>query len=465
MIACGYATYVVVARAFTTAEFGLYGVLSSLINVLNTVVGTGTNQGVSRLVSRNPDAGPWILTRGFWWASVATLGLGLGLGSGAALIASLLRDPSLGPLLQIAAVVPGMYAFNAIYAGYLNGIGALARQGLAIVALAVARAVLIGAAAWLGYGVEGTLYGAGLAALIAAACARGLAGSPPGGARLELRFPAFARMMLSFASVSLLLQLVLASDVLLVKSLTRGGADEQAGLYTAAQSIARIPYFLLLGVSQMVYPKLSARWAGDGGAAARATSSFVLSGLCVILAGILAVTLPLSHAVIRVVYPARYAEGAGVLGWLLAGSAVLSLAEVSLTMLSGAGGPRRPAAVLAVALASQLTLGAVLVPRHGAAGAAQATLIAAGVAALLAFASLRRLVGTALQARLLATSIVPLACVGALAFEWSRHSWSRLATVAFVACAYGAYLAALWALNAKQLRRSIAASTSSLRPM
>jgi len=466
MIACGYATYVVVARAFTTAEFGLYGVLTSVTNVLNTVVGTGTNQGISRLVSRHPDAGPWILTRGFWWSSFATLGLGIGLGSSAGLIASLLRDPSLGPLLQVAAVVPGMYAFNAIYAGYLNGVGALARQGFAIVALAVARAALIGAAALLGYGVEGTLYGAALAALIAAACARGLAGSPPGAGRLELRFTAFSRMMMSFASVSLLLQLVLASDILLVKSLTRGGvADEQAGLYTAAQSIARIPYFLLLGVSQMVYPKLSARWGGDGGVAARATSSFVLSGMCVILAGIMAVTLPLSDAMIRVVYPARYAESAGLLGWLLAGSAALSLAEASLTMLSGASGPRRPAAVLAVALVSQLALGVVLVPRHGAAGAAQATLIAAGVAALLAATSLRRLVGTALRARLLATSIVPLCCLGALAFGWSRHAWPRLATVAFVSCAFGGYLAALWYLNATELRRFMAGGRDLPKPM
>lgn len=466
MIACGYATYVVVARAFTTAEFGVYGVLSSIINVLNTVVGTGTNQGISRLVSRHPDAGPWILMRGFWWSSVATLGLGIGLGSAAALIASLLHDPSLGPLLQIAAVVPGMYAFNAIYAGYLNGVGALARQGFAIIALAVARAALIGAAALLGYGIEGTLYGAGLAALIAAACARALAGSPPGAGRLELRFTGFSRMMLSFASVSLLLQLVLASDILLVKSLTRGGvADEQAGLYTAAQSIARIPYFLLLGVSQMVYPKLSARWAGNGAIAARTTSSFVLSGLCVVLAGILAVTLPLSDAVVSVVYPARYAASAGLLGWLLAGSAALSLAEASLTMLSGAGGPRRPAAVLAVALASQLALGLFLVPRHGAAGAAQASLIAAGVATLLAAASLRRLVGTALRGRLLATSFVPLCCLGALAFGWSRHAWPRLATVAFVSGAYAAYLAAIWYLNAKELRRFMAGSSEIPKPM
>jgi O-antigen/teichoic acid export membrane protein len=242
-------------------------------------------------------------------------------------------------------------------------------------------------------------------------------------------------------------------------------ADVETGLYTAAQSIARIPYYLLLGVSQIVFPRLSARTTGEGALAARKTCSVVLSGMCVVLAGLLAVTLPLTDEMIQIVYPARYAGGSGVLGWLLAGSAALSLAEATLTMLSGAGGPRRPAAVLAVALACQLALGGLLVPREGPAGAAKATLMAAGLATILAGALLRRLLGAGLRGRLLATSTVPLCCLAAVAYEWSRRPWPRLATVAFMVGAYGCYLAALWCLNAKELRRELAGATPLPSPM
>jgi O-antigen/teichoic acid export membrane protein len=168
---------------------------------------------------------------------------------------------------------------------------------------------------------------------------------------------------------------------------------------------------------------------------------------------------------IGIVYPARYAAAGKVLGWLLAGSAALSLAEAALTMLSGAAGPRRPAVVLAVALACQLAIGAFLVPRHGAAGAAQATLIAAAVATLLAATSLRRLVGTELRARLLMTSILPLCCLAALAFGWSQRPSPRWATVAVICCAYGCYLALLWCLNAKELRRFMAGGSRLANPM
>lgn len=460
MVTCGYATYVVVAKALTTAEFGLYGVLASIINVLNTVLGTGTNQGISRLVSRHPDAAPMIVRLGLRWAGVASVGLCLGLWLAAPPIAVLLRDPSLTPLLRIASFVPGLYAFNATYAGYLNGARALARQGFAIMTLAVARAVLIGAAAMLGYGVEGTLYGAALAAVVGAAGARALAGSPAGVGSVGLGVAAFSRMMISFLGVSLLLQLMLATDVLLVKGLTGDESSVEAGLYTAAQSIARIPYYLLLGVSQMVYPRLSARCAGEGAAlAARRTCSLVLSVMCIVLSGLLAVTLPLTDEMIRIVYPARYAGGAGALGWLLAASAALSLAEAALTMLSGAGGPRRPAAVLALALTSQLALGALLVPRAGAAGAAMATLAAASLATILAAMLLRKLLGAGLRGRLLATSILPICCLGAAALEWSRHAWPRSATAAFMLAAYGSYLAVLWRLNAKDLRVELAGAT------
>ena len=105
---------------------------------------------------------------------------------GAPLLARLLRDATLTSLLVIAAAIPGLYAFNAAYVGFLNGMGALARQGIVYMVLALARFVLIGAAVLLGYGVQGTLYGAVLAALLANIAARWLSRIPSGDALIEI---------------------------------------------------------------------------------------------------------------------------------------------------------------------------------------------------------------------------------------------------------------------------------------
>lgn len=443
----------VVARALSTAEFGIYGVMGAIINVLNTVVGTGTNQAISRLVSRHPDSAASVLARGRAWSFAVGLPLALCIGVGAPLLAHLLRDDDLTPLLIIAAAIPGLYAYNAAHVGFLNGMGALARQGYAYMLLALLRLLLLGAAAWLGYGVRGTLYGAVLAALLANVAAGWLTRIPSGTARIDIRTPVFVRMMVSFVGVSLLLQLLLANDVLFIKRLLAPEiADEQAGVYTAAQSIARIPYYLLIGISQIVYPKLSARPVGGAENTAQRTSTLVLSGMLVALGGILAVCLPVTREMMAIIYPARYGDGAQALGWLLASSAALSIAESALTMLSGARGPRRPALILAAAVVAQMLLCLVLVPLQGSSGAAQATLIAAALAAIAAGASLRQAVGTTLSAALLARASVLVVALALASIAWASAARPPLATAAFLAVSYAAFGFAVYKWNSSIVR-------------
>jgi O-antigen/teichoic acid export membrane protein len=460
IIGCGYATYMVVARALSTAEFGVYGVIGAIINVLNTVVGTGTNQAISRLVSRHRDAASSILKRGKWWSLAAGLSLAAGIAVGAPLFAGLLRDKTLTPMLIVAAAIPGLYALNSAYVGFLNGMGALASQGLVYMVLAASRLGLISTAAMLGFGVQGTLYGAIVAALLANSAARLLSRIPAGDAPLDIKTPVFVRMMVSFVGVSLLLQLLLANDVLFIKRLMAPDlADHQAGLYTAAQSIARIPYYLLIGVSQIVYPKLSARATIGGRSPAQMISTLVLSGMLVALAGILAVCLPLTREMMLIIYPTRYSDGASVLGWLLASSAALSIAESAVTMLSGASGPRRPALVLACGVAIQMGLCVVLVPLEGTVGAAQATFIAAGLAALAAAVLLRRVVGTTVPLAIIARTIVPVAGLAITSVAWGRlYSGRPIATALYLAVAYAAFAYAVYRWNVPFLRGYLARS-------
>jgi O-antigen/teichoic acid export membrane protein len=457
LIVCGFATYAVVARKLTTAEFGVYGVVGAVINVMNTVVGTGTSQAISRLVSRHEEAAATLLRRGLRWSWLVTAVTAAGLIMTAPLIASSLNDAELTHFLRLVAFVPGLYTLMAAYSGFLNGMRALSRQGFVNMSLSVARLALIGLAALLGYGLVGTLSGLVAAAVTAVLAARWLARIPAGQADVELRTTIFLRMLISFVGVSLMLQLLLANDLLLIKKLApAASANERAGIYTAAQSIARIPYYFLIGISQMVYPRLSARVAGRDIDAARRTSSLVLSGMAVVLCGALAIVLPLTRDVIRIVYPERYGEGAATLGWLLAGSAALSLVEASLTMLSGAGGPRRSVLVLSAAVAIQIVLGLLLIPHHGVIGAAQATLLAALVALVVAAALLNRLVGTALLGRLVGTAVLPLAAVALASLFWAGLRMPPICTLLFIAVAYLVYLGSVYWLNRGPLRQLLA---------
>jgi O-antigen/teichoic acid export membrane protein len=454
LIGCGFATYAIVARKLTIAEFGVYGVVGAVVNVLNTVLGTGTNQAISRLVSQHQEAAATLLRRGLHWAWLVTAVTAAALLLAAPLLAGVLNDGELTHFLMLVAFVPGLYTIIAAYAGFLNGMHALSRQGFVNMSLSIARLVLIGLAAVLGYGLVGTLWGWVAAAVAAALAARWLVQIPAGQKQVELRTTVFLRMLISFVGVSLMLQLLLANDLLLIKKLAPvASANERAGIYTAAQSIARIPYYFLIGISQMVYPRLSARVAGRDVDAARRTSSLVLSGMAVALCGALAIVLPLTRDVIRIIYPERYGEGAATLAWLLAGSAALSLAEASLTMLSGAGGPRNSVFVLSAAVAIQMVLGLLLIPEYGVIGAAQATLLAALVALVVAAVLLHRLVGTRLWGRLVGTAAIPLAAVAVASLAWAGLRMPPICTLAFIAVAYLGYLGIVYRLNSGALRQ------------
>jgi len=429
-------------------------------------VGTGTNQAISRLVSRHEEAAATLLRRGLRWSWLVTAVTAAGLLLAAPAIANSLNDGTLIPFLMLVAFVPGLYTITAVYAGFLNGMHALSRQGFVNMSLSVARLVLIGLAAALGYGLVGTLWGWVAAAATAALAARWLSQIPAGRNHVELRTTIFLRMLISFVGVSLMLQLLLANDLLLIKRLApAASANEQAGIYTAAQSIARIPYYFLIGISQMVYPRLSVRVAGKEIDMARRTSSLMLSGMAVALCGALAIVLPLTRDVIRVIYPQRYIEGAATLGWLLAGSAALSLAEASLTMLTSAGGPRKSVFVLSGAVAIQIVLGLILIPQYGVIGAAQATLVAALVALAVAAALLRRLVGTTLWGRLVGTAAIPLAAVASASLVWSGLRMPPLCTVVFIAVFYLVYLGSVYRLNRDAVRQLLAPGSLDAVPL
>jgi O-antigen/teichoic acid export membrane protein len=454
----GYVTYAVVSRTLTTSEFGVYGVVIAVATILNTVLGTGTTQTVSRLTARHPSAAGWVRDRMALVSLIGTLASGGMLAAAAAPLARLLNDPGIDRLLLVVALVPGLYAVFAVFTGSLNGRQEFGRQAAASLALAGARAAVVCGATLAGLGVVGALFGTLVAAALGAAAAWVLARVPASDERLPPGIGSLARMVTGFVGVSLLLQLLLSSDLLFLKRLLAPPeADHQAGLYTAAQSIARIPYFVLLAVSQAAYPRLSASVAARSADTARRTSTLVLSGLLVVLAGILAVSIPLSRQILLIVYPSPYSAAADVLAWLLAAGAALSVAEASLTMLTGATGPHRPALALTVAVLVQASAALVLIPRQGPVGAARSALVAGLVAAALALSQLRATAKTRLWLRLLA-SAAPACVVLALAARWfaGRAGARPLSTLVFLGAAYGSYLFAVALANRRALAAQLA---------
>jgi glycosyltransferase involved in cell wall biosynthesis len=222
-------------------------------------------------------------------------------------------------------------------------------------------------------------------------------------------------------------------------------ANTWAGFYTAAQSIARIPYFLMVTATLVLFPVIAALHGRDEGTRVKReeATTRALTMILTLLVGMAATTVPIAGKLVVVLYPARYAEAGGILAWLIVGLCALTLVSVVVTMISGGGRPLVSAFFLGMALTLQVGLAYFLIPRFGAQGAAMATTGAATFTFLAGFQWIRATYATRVPAWSL--GVTALMGGGVTALSWAFGAFfpeaGKLVTVVFCALAFGLYLA------------------------
>lgn len=464
-MASAYGVLVALSRLFSPAEFGEYGIVNTALNVMNAVLAVGATHAVSRLIAARPGDEPCVRRAAMRHQALLAIALCGAFAALAPALASSLRDVELTRYFLLAAAIPGIYSLNAINLGVLNGTGRLGAQGSLNITLSATRLLFIVGLAALGLGLQGVLVGILVAALLTLLASSWLssravreASSRPSG-RPPVGFRAFAAELVPFMGTQALVQLLLGVDLFLVKRLSPVEvADVQAGLYLAAQSIARVPYLLLFGISQVAFSRVARQSARGAGDETRRFSALILAFLWVALVGIGALAVPLAEHLIGVLYPEEYRLAAGALRWLLLAAGALTLADAAQTMLSGARGPRLSLGILAVAVVVEV--GGVFwwVPRMGLEGAA----IGASVAALggfaLALLGLWRTLGTPLLFRPILLGVALALPLAALSHWVARLEPPRLVVVLYLGVAYLAFGALVAALHRRELRELLGQS-------
>jgi stage V sporulation protein B len=274
------------------ARFGDFAVVNTFISILNMVVLTGALQVVSKRVSESPD-NAWAVRRG---ALRLMGGVGLvlliALVAGADLISRVLfRDPSLATLLRVASAITVAYGIYAVLIGLLNGLKQFTRQAMFDMTFATLKLGLILALVLAGFSVLGALAGFALAATLIAAAAYVLTRPlvpRPAGPPAPVALGAF---MLQVMGYTLLINVLLQGDVLVVKAATLGpvldaltqghdrlgalvaatGLDPSglpealaaestailSGLYRATKNVSLISYQAVIAITFVIFPLIS----------------------------------------------------------------------------------------------------------------------------------------------------------------------------------------------------------------
>ena len=176
------------------------------------------------------------------------------------------------------------------------------------------------------------------------------------------------RSGLAVAAAGLLQQAYFYADNLFVRGLC-SAAD--LGIYNAAMRILSALVAIAALATNAALPWLARE--AEAGTLPRATARLarpLFAGACVVAA----LLWPFRSWLLGLLFGPGFEAGATSLAWLLATVPVVALGAPALTAVVASGRNARVLAISAAALALNLLLNAVLVPRHGIEGAAAATL-------------------------------------------------------------------------------------------
>jgi O-antigen/teichoic acid export membrane protein len=391
-------------------EYGLYATATALLAILTNTLTQGCVQTTSKHVSEG--AGP---RRSLALAAILGGALSLALFAAAEpLSVHVLHDPLVTPLLRVLALLPVAYAIYATSIGVLNGRRVFARQARLDATFTLVRTTGLLAGGALAIGALGAVIGFATAACVMACVGLAFVGLGSAG-EAQPRTRAWLAFFAAIALHQLALNGLLQLDVEILKSrvaslaIAAGAsavdaasrASTEAGLYRAAQSVAFVPYQLVLAVTLVLFPTIArARTIGDAeGARVAVRGAIRFATIALVL-----VAAPVAgggDAAIRVLLDARYAPGGDALTVLALAQIAFTLFVVGSTAISGDGAPFVVALSAALGLVVTIAVAVVGIDAAGEDGpvrVAAAMGAAAGcvVALVIAFALVRQRFGAAI---------------------------------------------------------------------
>jgi O-antigen/teichoic acid export membrane protein/4-amino-4-deoxy-L-arabinose transferase-like glycosyltransferase len=363
------------------AEFGAVSVLQNVLLLSGMVLGAGMPWVLARTIARDPVG--W--QPAFRSAVAVNLAVATVL-AGALLVLQatplhVLPDASIAVTTAVALTIM-LLAVTAVLGGALHGSrrfdGLGAMQTAEIAAKAVAGLALV---ALVGLGAAGVALGFLAGAAVAIGFAWwGMRDRLPGWG--PFAGPAVTRQALPTGAGTGSIAFLVTLDVLVLSAFGRGYGISTAALavYQVAVILARIPFYLANALGDAAFPFMA---TGRTRRESHAWFVAVLRWVVLALVPLQLVLLIVPEVPLRILFPGGYADAAGLIRILTAGTVALIAADLLVKVLYARGRAATVARCAPVAVLVQLTGLMLLVPRWGTTGAALAFALGSTAGAVL----------------------------------------------------------------------------------
>lgn len=381
-----YVVHSVAGRILGPADYGRYGIVVTLTTMIIVLVGNGIPTAMSKYLSEifesHPEQVQSLKHRALLLQTILIGSLALGFFLLAPVLAWMLHDPSLTPLFRLSSLIIPAFAAASFYHYYLTGLHLFKLQAIVKIIRSFARVGFITVAA-ISLGLPGAVGGYVLAPLftflavllldlfyIQPKLGYGKKVTPS-----ALAFP-YKKLLAYAGPLTLFLifyELILTLDLYFVKGLLRD--DHLTGLYNAAITIGRIPYYLFAALAMILLPAISKSTAELNFEATEKLVTKSLRLLILLLFPLITLLVSYSSQILHFFYGTRYNGAENALMVFAIGVGFLTVFYVLAFALNGAGQVKTPMWLSFVGCLALIPLNLVLIPLWGIVGAALATTI------------------------------------------------------------------------------------------
>lgn len=361
----GFVVAIYLTRTLGPNQYGLYSMLFTIVLSTKFVISSLCNQAAIKKIAMEPD-----------WSSVASevmriycvLGLlfSLGLFLASPLFAVILQLPEATPLLRLYAAEILFFSVAAPHRLVFIARGLFSLKALLDSVFWVGRMLLILVLVASGLSIHGAILGNILALVGELLAARYLLPIP---FRLTRRVDLgpLVRLALPLMVYEFCFAIILRSDLFLFRFF--GGERDSLGHYAAAQMVASLPLYLSVSLSAMVL-STATKLAYEGETAAFKDLAQQLIKILLWLLPLCSIVAGSAASLLHLLFGPTYTEAAGILFVLCYLPAPVLLARTAANLLIAHNYSAIPARLLLPVLPLTILMSALLIPDHGAVGAA-----------------------------------------------------------------------------------------------
>ena len=374
-----YVVHSGIGRILGPADYGRYGVVITLTTTIIILIGKGIPTAMSKYLSEifehDPGLIPVIKKQAALSQTILMGGVTLIFFLLAPIFALLLKDPTLTPLFQISSFIIPTFALASFYFSYYTGIHKFKVQALLLTLRSFSRIIFILGLAWLlkpqDLSLEGGIIGFALApfmVFIGAKIYDSFHAYKPRG-RFDWKKLFHYAWPITFFMIAY--ELLITIDLYLVKGILT--SDYQTGIYNAAITVGRIPYYLFYALTVILLPAVSKATSGRNAAETKKLVSQSLRLMTIFLAPVCILISLYSHPIIQIFYSRRFLDAAPLMSLFVFGVGFLTVFYVLTFVLNGAGKVKAPMVISFLGLLVNTALTYVLIKKYALWGAVAGT--------------------------------------------------------------------------------------------